>query len=76
MLSSRGFKCTQDSAHDGAADAHEGDHHDEPPDGDGLSDQDAAARLGRAVAMMGVTLLVRYEGRVSNRPGINEGNCN
>ena len=39
------FHGTKDGANDGAADADEGDHDDEPADGDGLGDGKAAAGL-------------------------------
>ena len=40
-----GFHGTKDGANDGAADADEGDHDDEPADGDGLGDGKTAAGL-------------------------------
>lgn len=67
MLPARGFEGSKDCADDGAADPHEGDHDDEPADGDGLSDEDATASLGAATgpAVKGM-LLVREERRVTD----------
>lgn len=45
MFPSAGLHRSKDGAHDDATDADEGDHHDEPSNGDGLGDGDAAARL-------------------------------
>ena len=50
MFAARGLEGPEDGAHDGAADPDEGDHHDEPPDGDGLRHVDAAAVLAAAAA--------------------------
>ncbi len=50
MLPARGLERAEDGADDAAADADEGDHDDEPSDGDGLRDAEAAAVLAHAGA--------------------------
>lgn len=45
VLPAAGLHGAEDGSHDGAADAHEGDHHDEPADGHRLRHHHAAARL-------------------------------
>ena len=46
MLPAAGLERPERRPHDGAADADEGDHDDEPADADGLADHDPAAGLG------------------------------
>ena len=50
MFAAGGLQGTEDGADDRAADPHEGDHDDEPPDGDGLGHVDAAAVLAATAA--------------------------
>ena len=54
----------KDGPHHGAADAHEGDHDDEPADADGLADHHAAARLGIAPG-----LVPGVSGKLTSSPG-------
>lgn len=46
MLSARGLDCSEDGAHGRTAQTDQEDEYDEPADGDGLRDGDAAAGLG------------------------------
>ena len=73
VFATGGLERAEHGADDGAAEADEGDHHDEPPDRDGLGDHQAAARLG--VLLLGaVRQSAETGGRVSGRvlvPGPN-----
>ena len=63
MLSPWCLQRAQDGSDDGAADAHEGDHNDEPAYGDSLVHGDAAAVLARGNRVN--QLFVRHERRTS-----------
>lgn len=66
MFSPRRFQCPQDSPDDGAADPDEGDHDDEPPDGDRLRHKHATTGLGSTATMKSV-FFVREEWRMTDR---------
>ena len=57
MLPARGLHRTKDGSHHGAADAHEGDHDDEPADADCLADHHPAAGLGVLSQSLGLVTL-------------------
>ena len=57
MFPALGLHCTKNGANDGAADADEGDHDDEPADGDGLGDGKTTAGLRLSLRCLHQTLL-------------------
>ena len=71
VFPARGLERPQHRPHDGTADADKGDHHDEPPDGDSLGHEDAAAGLGAAVKTA-VLLVGKKRGMPRPRSGSGE----